>query len=82
MGASIVQMFTSGRLFEITPDNDANLETNIRGLYIANGGDIRVIDERGQTVTFENVSSSAILPIRAVRVLATGTTASGIVGLG
>lgn len=35
----------------------------------------------GATVTFENVPSGTVLPVSCKRVLATGTTATGIVAL-
>ncbi len=52
------------------------------GLYIGSGGDLAVLDRAsGETVVFKNLSDGAGLPIRVARVLATGTTATQIVGM-
>lgn len=67
-------------VIEVSPSDDTNLATAARSLYVGEGGDVSVI-VGGTTVTFANVPSGAILPIRASRVRATGTTASLIVAL-
>lgn len=52
-----------------------------RGLYVGTGGDVVVVTIKGQAVTFSNVPSGAILPVRASEVRVTGTTASNIVAM-
>ena len=52
-----------------------------RAIYVGSGGTLAVRLLSGQTVTFAGVSAGSILPPRADRVLATGTTAGSIVGL-
>lgn len=53
-----------------------------KGLYIGSAGNVRVrpVDDT-TTVDFLNVPAGTILPVRARRVLATGTTATNIVAL-
>jgi len=63
--------------FLITPDDASDLATRPRSLYIGAAGNIRV-RMNGVDVTLEN--ASGVLPIRPERVLATGTTATNIIG--
>lgn len=52
------------------------------GLYVGTGGDVAVKTSQGATaVTFKNVPTGTILPLRIVQVMATNTTASNLVGL-
>ncbi len=67
--------------FPITPSDSLDLPETTRALYVGIGGDVRVAMASGQVVTFESVPDGCLLPIRAIRVQATGTTAAGIIGL-
>lgn len=67
--------------FEITPSDSTNFNENCRAIYVGTGGDITLVTKGGQTVTFVQVPSGAILPIRASRVNATGTDADDLIGL-
>lgn len=68
--------------FSVTPDDTANLEVTSRSLYIGGAGDVSVeMAGDNSNVIFSSVNSSTILPIRVLKVHATGTTANGIVGL-
>lgn len=49
-------------------------------LYIGVTGDVAVITVGNTTITFTNVPVG-VLPIRCTKVLSTGTTASGIIGM-
>lgn len=64
----------------ITPNDSADLTTRALALYVGVSGDVKLDTWGGETVTFANVPAG-ILPVRARRVYATGTTASGIIGL-
>ena len=68
-------------VLEVTPDDGTDLTVVSRALFIGVAGDIAVQAKDGSTATFSNLIAGFILPIRATRVLATGTTASGIVAL-
>lgn len=50
-------------------------------LYIGGAGDVAVVTEAGNTVTFTAVPVGTQLDIRVRQVLATGTTATNIVGM-
>lgn len=68
--------------YEVTPSNDTDLPRLPKGLYIGGGdGTLEVHNFDGSAVTFVGVPVGSILPIRAKRVLATGTGATNIVAL-
>ena len=71
----------AGDAASVTPNDGADLATASRALYIGGTGNVAVVTVGGDTVTFANVPSAAILPVRVARVLATGTTATNIVAL-
>lgn len=52
-----------------------------RRVYVGTTGNLSLDVENGGTVTFVAVQAGTVLPVRTVRVRATGTTASNIVGL-
>lgn len=68
--------------FAITPTDADDLEQATKAIYVGAGGSltIRTVASE-QDVTFVGVAAGSILPIRAVAIRATGTTASGLVGL-
>lgn len=61
-----------------TSDTAANVFTR---LYIGGAGDVAVVTENGDTVTFKAVPVGTQLDIRVRQVKATGTTATYIVGM-
>lgn len=65
---------------QISPDDGADLPVTTRGLNVAGSGDVRLTTLDGDTLTL-HIAAGSVFPIRAVRVFATGTTATGIVGL-
>lgn len=66
----------------VTPDDDNDLTTICRALWIGGAGDVSVIlKDDDSAVTLESVPAGTMLSIRAKRVRATGTTASAIVAL-
>lgn len=66
---------------EITPDDGTDLSKPIRGLYIGVGGEVTLITAGSETVRFIGLVAGTILPVRSTRVLASGTTATDLVGL-
>lgn len=64
----------------ITPSNSTDLSHVTRALYIGGSGDVQVTLAKGQTVTLAAAAGGAFYPLRITRVLATGTTATGLVG--
>lgn len=72
----------AGSSFAINPDDSASLPVISKALYIGTGGDLTVqLAHDSSDRLFKNVSSGAILDLRASHVRATGTTAADIVGL-
>lgn len=60
---------------------DTTFSYRTTGIYVGTGGNLQVVMEAGNTVTFNSVPSGALLPIRIVSVLSAGTTASNLVRL-
>lgn len=72
----------SGRnFFAITKSDTVNFAGFVRGIYVGTTGDVVAINDLGTAITFASVPAGAILPIRAIRVNSTSTTASNMVGL-
>lgn len=67
--------------FPVSPSDTTSLSETTRALYCGVGGDVAVVLSSGAAVTFSNVPAGAILPVRATKVSATGTTAGGLLGL-
>lgn len=66
----------------ITPSNTVPLAATPKALYIGTGGTLVLRTASGAAdVTFKNLASGQILPVRAQFVRATGTTAADIVAL-
>ncbi len=65
----------------ITPSDSAALAQVTRGLYVGQSGSVRVKMASGDLVTFAGMQGGMAYPLRVAQVLATGTTATGLVGL-
>lgn len=65
----------------IVPDDSADLPRATRAIYVGEAGDLRVRMISGDTVTFVNMQGGMSYPLRLRQVLATGTSATGLVGL-
>ena len=65
----------------VTPSDATDLAVLPRALYVGQGGAVAVSLAGGQNIIFTGVQGGTILPVRARRVLATGTTATAIVAL-
>ncbi len=66
------------RWTSVTP-SDSTI-TNYRAVWINNAGNLAVRDANGNDETF-TVTAGTLLPIQPIRILSTGTTATGILGL-
>lgn len=64
----------------IVPSDGSDLGQVTRALYIGVGGSVRLQLARGTQIDLSNVPSGAILPLRVRRVMASGTSAAGLVG--
>lgn len=65
------------RAVAVTPSD--TIEVFASAIYIGSGGNVSVITEGGDTVTFSNVPAGTTLVIRVTRIRATSTTATNIV---
>lgn len=65
----------------ITPSDGAPLADAVRAIYVGGGGALRVRMVSGDVVDFANAQGGMIYPLRVDQVMATGTSATGIVGL-
>ncbi len=65
----------------IAPSDTVDLAQTTRALYVGGFGNLKVTLAGGDTVTLNNVPEGALLPLRVRWVLATGTTATNLVGL-
>lgn len=70
----------ASRIYEITPDDGADLAIASRAINVAESGAVRVTTTGGTTATVY-VAAGIPFPVRATRVWATGTTATGLVVL-
>lgn len=64
----------------ITPSNTVNL-ANPSVVYVGTTGNVRVLTAQGDDVTFNNVPAGGVLPVQVIRVYATSTTATNLVGI-
>ena len=65
--------------FSVIPSDTTDIAVRPRALRIGGAGMIVLRDRKGIDVSYV-VQAGEILPVRALRVLATGTTATDIVG--
>jgi hypothetical protein len=66
---------------DVTPSDTGKITPTPRGLFIGTGGNITVEWLGGNVTTLENVADGTERAWQIVRVLSTGTTATGIVAL-
>lgn len=84
--ADLFANFSSGlespatRLTAITPNDASDLANATRGINVAVSGTVRLTTVAGDTGDIY-LAAGSVFPVRARRVWATGTSASGIVGL-
>lgn len=65
----------------VIPSDSTDLPQLPRALYVGTTGNVSVIMAGGQSTIFENCAAGTVLPVRAARVRATGTTAGALVAL-
>ena len=70
-------------IFEAVTASDSTGFTNgvCRGLYIGGAGNAAVVNVDGTAVLFSGLLAGSILPVQAIRVNSTSTTATNIVAL-
>ena len=65
----------------VAPSNAAVLANMTRAVYIGGAGSLAVVTAGGQSVVFQNLPAGSMVPVRVTQILATGTTATGILAL-
>jgi hypothetical protein len=71
----------ASRGFTITPSDTTPFTEPCRAIYVGGAGDVTWVGLDGVACTFVGVAAGSILPVRAMRVNATGTTATNLRGL-
>lgn len=67
--------------FAIVPHDGNDLAAETRAIYVGAGGALSVRLAAGDEIDFAGLAAGTLLPIRAIRVHATGTTAAQLLGL-
>lgn len=67
--------------FAITPHDSTNFAYRTRGIYVGVAGNIVAVNAAGTAITFKGATAGSIIPVRAIRVNNTSTTATDLVGL-
>ena len=75
------QIIPAEALVSITPNDSANLSAPIRALYVGVSGDVKFVDMAGTTITLVGLAAGVFHPVCAVKIFATDTTATDIVGV-
>jgi len=65
----------------ITPSDTVNLRAVSRAIYVGVAGDVAAVMQNGDVATFVGVTAGSILPIRAIRINSTNTTATTMLNL-
>lgn len=78
----IVPLMTPRRALAVNPADGSDLPWTAHALWIGVGGDVHVLLESGDDVTFRNVPNGTRLDGLFYRVFNSGTGASGIIALG
>jgi hypothetical protein len=69
------------KFFAITTSDTNNFAVVPDAIYIGGAGNLVAVMPDGSTVTFTGVLAGTVLPISCIRVNATNTTATALVGL-
>ena len=65
----------------ISPSDTNNLAAAIRAIYIGVAGNVKLKTPGGTDLTFVGLQAGAILPMQAIRVYNTSTTATNLIGI-
>jgi hypothetical protein len=73
------QVFRDG--FTISPSDTVNFPTRADGVFVGGAGNVVLITESNRTLTFVGLPAASLIPVSALRVNNTNTTATNLVGL-
>lgn len=65
----------------VSPNDNTDLTTATRAIYVGGAGAVKVDTVGGSTVTFAAVPVGTVLAVRATRVYTTGTTATNLIAM-
>lgn len=77
---SVSKTIPATETVEITPSDDTTFAPPFRSLWVGGAGSVKITDPTGNDTTFV-LDGAGVLPVEVVRIFATGTDATGIVGL-
>lgn len=75
------EVTTASSYSAVTPSDSVNFSEPCRALYIGGAGAVVAVDTSGTAITFNGALAGTVLPIQAIRVNSTNTTATNIVAL-
>lgn len=67
--------------FAVSPNDGTDLQEVTRAIYVGGSGSLTLVFPSSAEITFAGLAGGTVLPVRAMRIKATGTTATAIVGL-
>ena len=67
--------------FAITPSDSTNMAAICRAIYVGVAGDVVLVTSQSTVLTFKNCPAGLIIPIAAIRVNNTNTTATNLIGI-
>lgn len=79
--SSVEFQSSASGVIAVTPSDTVSITTAPRALWVGGAGNLSVLMSDGTTATLSGVPAGSLLPIQAVRVNATNTTATLIVAL-
>lgn len=81
------QKLQAGRAAAVTPSDTSNIPSINGGtnngcvLYVGGAGNVKVLTIGGDEVTLFSAQAGLVIPVKVLKVFATGTTATNIVAL-
>lgn len=81
MGAYGAEIMPAGGAEDVLPSDSVNFSREAEGIYVGGTGDVNVIMPGGTAILFSGAPAGTILPVRAIRVNLTDTTATKMVAL-
>lgn len=72
---------SSAQIFEDIAPADGSDQPFYRAIYVGGAGNLAAHDKNSNSIVFTSVNAGQIIPISPKRILSTGTTATGILGL-
>lgn len=66
----------------ITPSDTVNFTNGTcRGIYVGGAGNVVIVPPEGSAVTFTGALAGSVIPMNAIRVNSTSTTATNLVAI-